>query len=47
MLALALADIESATAKKSSIKAQPQFILNKTMDSFDFLPFEKGGMIAD
>ncbi len=47
MLALALADIENSTAKRNIIKEQPQLITNKTMDSFDFLPFEKGGMIAD
>lgn len=47
MLALALADIENSTAKRNIVKEQPQLITNKTMDSFDFLPFEKGGMIAD
>ena len=47
MLALALADIENSTAKRNTVKALPQRITNKTMDSNDFLPFEKGGMIAD
>ncbi|PQV47345.1 C-terminal processing protease CtpA/Prc [Jejuia pallidilutea] len=47
MLALALADIENSTTKRNIVKEQPQLITNKTMDSFDFLPFEKGGMIAD
>ncbi|GAL67539.1 S41 family peptidase [Jejuia pallidilutea] len=47
MLALALADIENSTTKRNIVKEQPQLITNKTMDSFDFLPFEKGGMIVD
>lgn len=47
MLALALADIENSTTKRNIVKEQPQLIIDKAMDSFDFLPFEKGGMIAD
>ncbi|WP_203255725.1 S41 family peptidase [Hyunsoonleella ulvae] len=47
MLALALADIENSTSKRFLIKDIPALITQKEMDSYDFLPFEKGGMIAD
>lgn len=47
MLALAIADIANSAGKKTDIKSKP-ILLNKiNRDSNDFLPFTKGGMIAD
>ena len=47
LLALALADIQNTTGKSHTIKNKKPFLQHKVMDSNDFLPFEKGGMIAD
>lgn len=47
MLGIALADIENASGKKRTIKQKPAIFSATDMHSNDFLPFEKGGMIAD
>ncbi|TBN04756.1 peptidase S41 [Hyunsoonleella flava] len=47
MLALALADIENSTSKRNLIKEKPVLLAKSEIDSNDFLPFEKGGLIAD
>lgn len=47
MLALAIADIENSTSKRTLVKNIPATFIQKEMDSNDFLPFEKGGMILN